>query len=156
MDIASSIQSVIEEIIIKMSIHFKDKYKIDNLCLAGGVCLNCVANGKLLDKNIFKNIWIQPAAGDAGGALGGALAFWYMHLEKPRKYSDKLDEMKGSFLGPCYKDNEIEDDLIKNNAKYTKSQKKMINYIHEIADGKSIGWLRKMEFGPRALAQDLS
>ena len=154
MDIASSIQSVIEEIIIKMSIHFKNKYKIDNLCLAGGVCLNCVANGKILDKNIFKKIWIQPAAGDAGGALGGALAFWYMHLENPRKYSDKLDEMKGSFLGPCYKDNEIEDDLIKNNAKYTKvSEEEMINYIaQEISDGKSIGWFQgKMEFGPRAL-----
>jgi carbamoyltransferase len=154
MDVASSIQLVIEEIIIKISFHFREKYKIENLCLAGGVCLNCVVNGKLLEANIFKNIWIQPAAGDAGGALGAALAFWYMHLENPRKYSDNLDEMKGSFLGPHYNDLEIENDLKKINANYIKvSEDDMINTVaQEIADGKSIGWFQgKMEFGPRAL-----
>ena len=154
MDIASSIQQVIEEIIIKIAKHFKEKYHIEKLCLAGGVCLNCVANGKLLDSKIFKDIWIQPAAGDAGGALGAALAFWHMHLNNSREYSDRIDGMKGSFLGPSYTSNDIKDSLNKIQANYEEfSESEMLELVtHEISKGKSIGWFQgKMEFGPRAL-----
>ena len=118
LDIASSIQVVVEEIILKISKYIKNKYKISNLCLAGGVALNCVANGKILKKKIFDNIWIQPAAGDAGGALGAALAFNYLELKKSR--ISGLDQMKGSLLGPRYTDKEIENDLEKNHANYDK------------------------------------
>ena len=101
MDIASSIQIVTEEVMIKICKSLKEEYKISNLCLAGGVALNCVANGKILKEKIFENIWIQPAAGDAGGSLGAALAFWYLELNKDRN-STNNDQMKGSYLGPSY------------------------------------------------------
>ena len=107
MDIAASIQAVIEEIILKLVVSISNETKIENLCMAGGVALNCVANGKIFKKNIFKNIWIQPAAGDAGGSLGAALAFWYQELGNKRETSLKRDDMKGSFLGPSFGDEEI-------------------------------------------------
>ena len=110
MDIASSIQKVTEEIMIKLTKSLKDEYGIDNLCLAGGVALNCVANGKIKKQNIFKNIWIQPAAGDAGGSLGAALAYWHIELKKERKINSQ-DQMKGSYLGPEFSQDEIEEKL---------------------------------------------
>ena len=110
MDIASSIQKVTEEIVLLICNNLYDEFKIENLCLAGGVALNCVANGKLLKESKFKNIWIQPAAGDAGGALGAAYAVWYTELNNPRNY-DSNDKMCGSYLGPSYKKNIIEKKL---------------------------------------------
>ena len=107
MDIASSVQAVIEEVILKITKNLSAEYKLSNLCLAGGVALNCVANGKILKAGHFKNIWVQPAAGDAGGALGAALLVWHKELNEPRKIS-KIDSMKGSFLGPSYNKKEIE------------------------------------------------
>ena len=117
MDIASSIQKVTEEIMIKICNSLKNEYGIDNLCLAGGVALNCVANGKILKNNIFKNIWIQPAAGDAGGSLGAALAFWHIELNKER-ISNNKDVMKGSYLGPSFSDEEIQKSLNNIGAKF--------------------------------------
>ena len=152
LDIASSIQVVVEEIILKISKYIKNKYKISNLCLAGGVALNCVANGKILKKNIFDNIWIQPAAGDAGGALGAALAFNYLELKKSR--ISGLDQMKGSLLGPRYTDKEIENDLEKNHANYDKLNEQDLFSIvsNELVQGKAIGWFQgRLEYGPRAL-----
>ena len=110
MDIASSIQNVTEEILIKILKSLRQKYKIENLCLAGGVALNCVANGKIYKEKIFKRIWVQPAAGDSGGALGAALSFWYMHLKKKRLMNGS-DKMLGSFLGPSFSKNEISESL---------------------------------------------
>ena len=101
MDIAASIQKVTEDIMIKICKSLRKEYNISNLCLAGGVALNCVANGKILKDKIFENIWIQPAAGDAGGSLGAALAFWHLELKKERQI-EKIDSMKGSYLGPDY------------------------------------------------------
>ena len=152
LDIASSIQVVVEEIILKISKYIKNKYKISNLCLAGGVALNCVANGKILKKKIFDNIWIQPAAGDAGGALGAALAFNYLELKKSR--ISGLDQMKGSLLGPRYTDKEIENDLEKNHANYDKLNEQDLFSIvsNELVQGKAIGWFQgRLEYGPRAL-----
>ena len=152
MDIASSIQAVTEEIILRLTSSLTKEYKIKNLCLAGGVALNCVANGKILKKNIFENIWIQPAAGDAGGSLGAALGFWYNELNKQR-YTFK-DEMKGSYLGPKYNDEHIERELITINAKFKKlSNNDLIETVaKELSREKTIGWFQgRMEFGPRAL-----
>ncbi len=153
MDIASSIQSVIEEIILKISRSISKEYGIKNLCLAGGVALNCVANGRILENKIFENIWIQPASGDAGGALGAALAFWYIQ-EKNSRIIDKDDSMNGSFLGPYYSDIEIKKELEKLDAHF-----EFFPYddlISKTADSlskqKVIGWFQdRMEFGPRAL-----
>ena len=153
MDIAASIQIAIEKIILKMVYSIAKDYKSKNLCLAGGVALNCVANGKILKKNLFKNIWIQPAAGDAGGSLGAALALWYNELKKPRKINP-LDDMKGSFLGPKFNNEEIEKKLKFLNAKFEKlSEEKLIELVaSEIANKKTVGWFQgRMEFGPRAL-----
>ena len=129
MDIASSIQDVTEEIVLKLTSSLSREIKSDNLCLAGGVALNCVANGKILKKNIFKNIWIQPAAGDAGGALGAALAFWYQELNNKRIPSKK-DEMKGSYLGPSFNSDQIEKTLRSLKAKYKKeSEENLISLV---------------------------
>ena len=117
MDIASSIQSVIEEIMLKLVRSLREEYKISNLCLAGGVALNCVANGKIYNEGIFDNIWIQPAAGDAGGSLGAALALWHLELNQNRKINLN-DEMQGSYLGPEYSEHEIESILKNIGAKY--------------------------------------
>ena len=154
MDIASSIQNVTEEIVLKLTMSLSKEYKSRNLCLAGGVALNCVANGKILKNNIFENIWIQPAAGDAGGSLGAALAFWYKELGNKRNPFSGHDEMRGSYLGPSFYDNQVENTLKSLNAKYTKqNEENLISLIaNELKNGKIIGWFQgRMEFGPRAL-----
>ena len=154
MDIASSIQNVTEEIVLKLTMSLSKEYKSRNLCLAGGVALNCVANGKILKNNIFENMWIQPAAGDAGGSLGAALAFWYKELGNKRNPSSSDDEMRGSYLGPSFYDNQVENTLKSLNAKYTKqNEENLISLIaNELKNGKIIGWFQgRMEFGPRAL-----
>tara|TARA_X000001036_G_scaffold358772_1_gene341331 strand:+ start:1187 stop:3022 length:1836 start_codon:yes stop_codon:yes gene_type:complete len=152
MDIASSIQAVTEEIVLKITKSLSNEYKIKNLCLAGGVALNCVANGKILKQKIFDKIWIQPAAGDAGGSLGAALAYWYKELKKPRKIFK--DQMKGSYLGPKFQNDEIEEKFKKLNAKYKKldSEKIILTAAEHLSQNKIIGWFQgRMEFGPRAL-----
>ncbi len=152
MDIASSIQSVTEEIVLRITKNIQSKYKIKNLCLAGGVALNCVANGKILKEKIFENIWIQPAAGDAGGSLGAALAYWYHELEKPRV--EFKDNMKGSYLGPKFENDLIEQKLKSLKANYKKySREETISLTaKELSNEKTVGWFQgRMEFGPRAL-----
>ena len=154
MDMAASVQAVIEEIIIKIIKNLSKQYKIFNLCMAGGVALNCVANSKILNSGFFKDIWIQPASGDAGGALGAALLLWYNELKKTRKVVKNKDSMKGSYLGPEYFNDEIESSLIKLKAKfnYFKSKEILLKTAEAISKGKAIGWFQgKMEFGPRAL-----
>ncbi len=154
MDIASSIQAVIEEIVLKIVIAIQNETKIKNLCLAGGVALNCVANGKILKNKIFDNIWIQPASGDAGGSLGAALAFWHKELSQPRKIDSQKDNMKGSYLGPSFKEKEIEKSLENLGAKYLKcSDDELSDKIaDELNNEKIVGWFQgRMEFGPRAL-----
>ena len=154
MDLAASIQKVTEDIIIKLAKNIAKDTGENNLCLAGGVVLNCVANGILLREKIFENIWIQPAAGDAGGALGGALATWYLHHNKERSLSSERDAMKGSYLGPEFKDNDIELELKACGAVYRKvSEDELIDEVATaLANKKAIGWMQgRMEFGPRAL-----
>jgi len=157
MDIAASIQSVLEEIIINITSKIFKTYNIDNLCLAGGVALNCVANGKILtDNNNFKKIWIQPAAGDAGGALGAALAFYYDNKKNKRVLPNDghLDNMEGSFLGQEYSNEEIKSILDQKNINYSYLEdKELIDLIAKKLDtGLAIGWFQgRMEFGPRAL-----
>ena len=154
MDMAASIQEVIEEIVLKISFYLKKTYQIENLCLAGGVALNCVANGKILREKIFKDIWIQPAAGDAGGALGGALGLWYQELNNERVVLPKKDSMKGSYLGPKFSDQEIERELINLKANYDHlSEDQMIEKTSlALLNGEAVGWFQgRMEFGPRAL-----
>ncbi len=152
MDIAASIQAVTEEVVLRLTRSLAAEYKIKNLCLAGGVALNCVANGKILKEKIFENIWIQPAAGDAGGSLGAALAYWHRDLKKPR--NDYKDQMNGSYLGPKFNDEEIEKKLKNLNANYKKlSEEEIIKLTAKgLADNKTVGWFQgRMEFGPRAL-----
>ncbi len=153
MDIASSIQAVIEEIVLKITNSLSKSMKSKNLCLAGGVALNCVANGKILKNGLYKNIWIQPAAGDAGGALGAAIGFWHQEL-KNKRIVNKKDNMKGSYLGPNFKDSKIEEILNSINANFKKyEENQLIDIVaNEIAKGKTVGWFQgRMEFGPRAL-----
>ncbi|MCP4634352.1 MAG: carbamoyltransferase [candidate division Zixibacteria bacterium] len=155
MDIAASIQKVTEEIILRTARFVRQETGQNNLCLAGGVALNCVANGILLKENIFDNIWIQPAAGDAGGALGAALFGWYHALENKRTIDNSnRDYQNSSYLGPCWTTDEIETFCKSNNYPYTrKSESETIDKAAEaLADGKIIGWFSgRMEFGPRAL-----
>ena len=152
MDIAASIQTVTEEIVLKITKNISQEYKIKNLCLAGGVALNCVANGKIHNEKFFDNIWIQPAAGDAGGSLGAALAYWYHELEKPR--IEFKDQMKGSYLGPKFENETIEIKLKSLKANYKKHSPKdlLLLTANELANEKTVGWFQgRMEFGPRAL-----
>ena len=152
MNVASSIQRVIEIVVIKICEQIKKVTGSNNLCLSGGVALNCVANGKLLEKKIFKNIWIQPAAGDAGGALGAALA--YYHLALGNKKINTIDTMKGSYLGPEFDDTSVEKSLKNLKANFIKlNRDEMLEIVSdEIKNGKAVGWFQgKMEFGPRAL-----
>ena len=152
MDIASSIQSVTEEIVIRITKNILSTHQIKNLCLAGGVALNCVANGKILKEKIFDNIWIQPAAGDAGGSLGAALAFWHHELQKPRV--EYKDQMKGSYLGPKFENSHIENELKSLKASFKKYHRDEIISLtaKELANEKTVGWFQgRMEFGPRAL-----
>ena len=153
MDIAASIQKVTEEIMIKLVTSIRKEYDIKNLCLAGGVALNCVANGKILKEKIFENIWIQPAAGDAGGSLGAALALW--HIDQGNKrIVNPIDDMKGSYLGTEFNNDEIENELKSIGANVeTLNYENMINKTAELLSKENaIGWFQgRMEFGPRAL-----
>jgi len=153
MNIAASVQAVTEEVVLRVTRSLAAEYKISNLCLAGGVALNCVANGKVLRDKAFEKIWIQPAAGDAGGALGAALATWHQELGHPRKVLPK-DSMRGSYLGPDYSQHSIEEELDRCGAKYgSVSEEEMLEQTAEaLAAGKAVGWFQgRMEFGPRAL-----
>lgn len=154
MDLAASVQKVTEDIIIKLAKNIAQETGEKNLCLAGGVALNCVANGILLREKIFDNIWVQPAAGDAGGALGAALSAWYLHQNSERQITAELDTMKGAYLGPEFSDTDIKTELDICGAIYKKLSDE--NLIEEVAaalaNGKAIGWMQgRMEFGPRAL-----
>ena len=155
MDLARSIQDVAEEVMLRMARHVKKESGENFLCLAGGVALNCVANGKILKEKIFENIWIQPAAGDAGGALGAALFAWYQVLDKEREVDkNKIDGQLGSYLGPAFSNDEIEQWLRSQNVPYVRySENDLIDKTVElITQGKIIGWHSgRMEFGPRAL-----
>lgn len=153
MDIASSIQVVTEEIIVKIVKNIKKKMNLKNLCLAGGVALNCVANGKVLKEKIFENIWVQPAAGDAGGSLGAALTYLYQSKNYSRT-NKNIDTMEGSYLGPEYSNKEIKEELIKLGALFEElnEEKLLDETVKDIISEKAIGWFQgKMEFGPRAL-----
>ena len=153
MDIAASIQKVTEDIMIKLAKSLKEEFNISNLCLAGGVALNCVANGKILKEKIFNNIWVQPAAGDAGGSLGAALALWHIEQNNPRVVSLN-DDMQGSYLGPEYNQKQIENELDKVGAVYEiKNEEDLLNQtVNDLSTGEAIGWFQgRMEFGPRAL-----
>jgi len=153
MDIAASIQSATEEIILKITRFLSKEFKLQNLCMAGGVALNCVVNGKILKDGLFKNIWIQPAAGDAGGALGAAQVFYYQELNNERKIL-KTDSMKGSYLGPRFTDNQVENELKSCQANYKKLSSDQIikETAKALSEEKTIGWFQgRMEFGPRSL-----
>jgi carbamoyltransferase len=154
MDLAASVQKVTEDIVLKLAKGIARETGERNLCLAGGVALNCVANGILLREKIFDKIWIQPAAGDAGGALGAALSTWYLHHNKERLASTELDTMKGAYLGPEFTDTEIEAELTTCGAEFKKlSEAEMIEEVASaLTDEKAVGWMQgRMEFGPRAL-----
>ena len=153
MDIAASIQKVTEEIMITIVTSLKKEFKINNLCLAGGVALNCVANGKILEKKIFDKIWIQPASGDAGGSLGAALALWHLEFREERKQNYN-NQMQGSYLGPEYSQIEIEKELNMLGAKFSVMNEEDIieNTSESLSKGDAVGWFQgRMEFGPRAL-----
>ena len=153
MDIASSIQEVTEDVMLRITNSLAKEYNIKNLCLAGGVALNCVANGKILRSGKFKNIWIQPAAGDAGGSLGAAIGLWHIELKKNRTINSK-DNMNGSYLGPEYSNSEIEKQLKEAGANFEilDDQQLIEKTVLELCDGKAVGWFQgRMEFGPRAL-----
>ena len=153
MDLAASIQLVTEEVVIKLARSLKKETGLKNLCLAGGVALNCVANGKLLDEKIFDNIWIQPASGDAGSALGAAFLGWHEFLKKPRKVNPD-DLMKGTYLGCCFSNEEIINYLESINATFhTYEDIELFDKLAQSLDeGKIIGWFNgAMEFGPRSL-----
>ena len=153
MDIAASIQKVTEDIMIKLVKSIKKEFNLPNLCLAGGVALNCVVNGKILKEKIFDRVWVQPAAGDAGGSLGAALALWHIEQNNPRKVNLN-DDMQGSYLGPEYSQKEIEEQLTKGGAIYkTLSEEDLIDKTSiDLSLGEAVGWFQgRMEFGPRAL-----
>lgn len=154
MDLARSVQEVTEEVMLKMAKHVKEETGMKYLCLAGGVALNCVANGKLLRSGLFEDIWIQPAAGDAGGAVGSALFTWYQYLDNQRKADNKSDFMKGAYLGPEFDNSKIEKFLTKNGYPYqTITDEDLPEKIADlIVEENVIGWFQgRMEFGPRAL-----
>lgn len=155
MDLAASVQKVTEMIVLRLARSIQADTGERNLCLAGGVALNCVANGKLLREGIFENIWIQPAAGDAGGALGAALSAWHQFHGKPRTVrGDGNDTMEGSYLGPAFEQTDIEGRLQAIGAKFdVQAEPEMIERTADaLADGQAVGWMQgRMEFGPRAL-----
>ncbi len=154
MDLAASVQAVTEEVMLKMATNLAQSYNIPNLCLAGGVALNCVANGKIIRGGSFENVWVQPAAGDAGGALGAALAAYYVEKGQARKPNRSADHMKGSYLGPLFEQTDIENRLTRAGAKFEVFGDNAL--MEETATcleaGHAIGWFQgRMEFGPRAL-----
>jgi carbamoyltransferase len=154
MDLARSVQEVTEEVMLKMATHVKKETGMKYLCLAGGVALNCVANGKLLRSGLFEDIWIQPAAGDAGGAVGCALLTWFQYLNNPREADNKSDHMQGAYLGPEFDSNAIKRFLEKNGYAYQLlTDEELPEVVADLIAGeKVIGWFQgRMEFGPRAL-----
>jgi carbamoyltransferase len=154
MDIAASIQAVTEEIVLRIARHVRRETGMKNLCLAGGVALNCVANGKILRENLFDKIWIQPAAGDAGGALGAALFAWHQVHDGPRQADGIRDSQKGSYLGPRWSTDTVEKWLQEKGYPFTRlSDEDLFDRVAEAIDGqKVVGWFGgRMEFGPRAL-----
>jgi carbamoyltransferase len=154
MDLARSVQEVTEEVMLKLAATLHKETGLDHLCMAGGVALNCVGNGRVLREGPFKGIWIQPAAGDAGGALGAALSAWYQKTQSPRSPSGCHDSMKGSYLGPAFSSEEIRQFLDAQNIPYSEMADAALyrSVAGELAAGKVVGWLHgRMEFGPRAL-----
>ena len=153
MDIAASIQAVTEHAVIKLARALRRETQVRNLCMAGGVALNCVANGKLLKEGIFDSIWIQPAAGDAGGAVGAALAGYHLFAGSPRAVEGS-DGMSGAYLGPSFDADEVEARLRAAGARFEKpgDGELIASTARALADGKAVGWMQgRMEFGPRAL-----
>jgi len=154
MDLAASIQAVTEEIVLKLAHGIAREFNEKNLCLAGGVALNCVANGKLLRRRSFDRLWLQPAAGDAGGALGAAYVAYYLFKNQPRTAPERLDGMKGGYLGPQFTNHDIERRLRAAGAVFEKLDERQIveESARALAEGKALGWFQgRMEFGPRAL-----
>ena len=154
MDLAASIQAVTEEVMLQLTGSLANGASARNLCLAGGVALNCVANGKIQRDGQFENIWIQPAAGDAGGALGAALAAYHLHCKQPRQVANTLDGMAGAYLGPEFDQDEIEQRLRAAGAQFDRLDDRTVieRSAENLADGKAVGWFQgRMEFGPRAL-----
>jgi carbamoyltransferase len=154
MDLAASIQSVTEEAILRLARSLASETGARNLCLAGGVALNCVANGKVLRDRCFDEVWVQPAAGDAGGSLGAALAAYHLELDRPRHLSNEIDGMAGSYLGPAYHDDEIGERLTAAGAyfEHLDDDDLLDRAVGALADEKAVGWFQgRMEFGPRAL-----
>ncbi|MEO0619477.1 MAG: carbamoyltransferase [Pseudomonadota bacterium] len=154
MDLAASVQLVTEEVMLRITRDLRTRYGIENLCLAGGVALNCVANGKVLRDGAFSNVWVQPASGDAGGALGAALAAYYDELKQPREVASGLDAMAGSYLGPEFAQQEIEQRLAGAGAVFDVmgDEQLLPTTAARLADGDAVGWFSgRMEFGPRAL-----
>jgi carbamoyltransferase len=153
MDIAASIQKVTEEVALRLAKTVKKELDVDYLCMAGGVALNCVSNGELLRSGVFKDIWIQPASGDAGGALGAALSVWHEYLNNPR-LANPDDNMNGSYLGPCHEDKDIKSFLESAKAIYQRlDDESLMSMVAKALDeGNVVGWMQgRMEFGPRAL-----
>ena len=154
MDLAASVQAVTEEIVLKITRDLAQAYGIKNLCLAGGVALNCVANGKVLRDRSFDSVWVQPAAGDAGGALGAAYAAYHLHLNRPRLISNALDGMSGAYLGPAFAQSDIESRLARAGARFSVHDDATTLYrtVGALERGDAVGWFQgRMEFGPRAL-----
>ena len=153
MDIAASIQAVTEEVLLRMTHSLRHEYGIGNLCLAGGVALNCVANSKVLRSGTFDNIWVQPAAGDAGGALGAALAAYHQHL-KAERIVEAGDSMQGAYLGPSFSNDDVAKRLTATGAKFValSDNELVAQTAQALAGGKAVGWMQgRMEYGPRAL-----
>jgi carbamoyltransferase len=154
MDLAASIQAVTEEVVLRLTRSLARETGMKNLCLAGGVALNCVANGKVLRDGAFENVWIQPASGDAGGAAGAALAAYHLYKGQPRRRGNEADGMNGSYLGPAYSDAVIAERLTRAGARFTRLEDDaLIDHVaHALASEKAIGWFQgRMEFGPRSL-----
>ena len=154
MDIAASIQKVTEIIMLRIGKHVYEKTGQKNLCMAGGVALNCVGNGILLREGPFEDIWVQPSAGDAGAALGAALAIWHHYLDMPRKANGKEDKQSGSYLGPHFTNDKIKEYLDENKYPYKecKGEELYDEVSRRLENGEIIGWFQgRMEFGPRAL-----
>jgi carbamoyltransferase len=154
MDLAASIQLVTEEVVLRLTRGLAKETGVENLCLAGGVALNCVANGKVLRDGKFKRVWVQPAAGDAGGAVGAALAAYHLFLDQPRSIATGVDAMDGSFLGPEFPQEDIERRLLEAGANFEVLDDAGIIHqtVRALVEAKAVGWFQgRMEFGPRAL-----
>jgi carbamoyltransferase len=155
MDLAASVQKVTEDVMLKITRELARTYGIRNLCLAGGVALNCVANGRIQAEGQFERIWVQPAAGDAGGALGAALAANHLHLKHPRHVAPGLDAMQGSYLGPSFAQSDVEHRLAGAGARFdvlASDEEVLRRTVDSLVDGDAVGWFQgRMEFGPRAL-----